>query len=44
MVLIDVPTGAILAMVTYPRFDPNQLVLPEPATQADVERGAGCMG
>jgi len=33
-----VPTGAILAMVTYPRFDPNQLVLPEPATQADVER------
>jgi peptidoglycan glycosyltransferase len=38
VVLIDVPTGAILAMVTYPRFDPNQLVLPEPATQADVER------
>lgn len=36
--LLDVPTGAILAMVTYPRFDPNQLVLPEPATQADVDR------
>ncbi len=38
VVLLDVPTGAILAMVTYPRFDPNQLVLPEPATQADVDR------
>ncbi|ABU56708.1 MULTISPECIES: penicillin-binding protein 2 [Roseiflexus] len=38
VVLLDVPTGAILAMVTYPRFDPNQLVLPEPVTQADVDR------
>ncbi|MGB9752482.1 peptidoglycan D,D-transpeptidase FtsI family protein [Roseiflexus castenholzii] len=38
VVLLDVPTGAILAMVTYPRFDPNQLVLPELATQADVDR------
>lgn len=38
VVLLDVPTGAILAMVTYPRFDPNQLVLPESATQADVDR------
>lgn len=38
VVLLDVPTGAILAMATYPRFDPNQLTLPEPATQADVDR------
>ncbi len=36
VVLLDPRSGAILAMVSYPRFDPNQLVLPDPATEADV--------
>jgi peptidoglycan glycosyltransferase len=36
VVLLDTQTGAILAMAGYPRFDPNQLVLPERATEADV--------
>lgn len=36
--LIDPRTGAILALASYPRFDPNQLVLPDQATQADVDR------
>lgn len=38
VVLLDTQTGAILAMASYPRFDPNALVLPATATQADVER------
>ncbi len=38
VVLLDSQTGAILAMATYPRFDPNQLVLPERASEADVAR------
>ncbi|GAB4203093.1 MAG: penicillin-binding protein 2 [Roseiflexaceae bacterium] len=37
-VLIDPQTGAILAMASYPRFDPNVLVLPERASEADVAR------
>ncbi|MBC8076497.1 MAG: penicillin-binding protein 2 [Chloroflexales bacterium] len=36
VVLLDTQTGAILAMAGYPRFDPNQLVLPEQASEADV--------
>jgi peptidoglycan glycosyltransferase len=36
--LLDPQTGAILALASYPRFDPNQLVLPFQATQADVDR------
>jgi peptidoglycan glycosyltransferase len=38
VVLLDTQTGAILAMASYPRFDPNALVLPASATQADVDR------
>jgi peptidoglycan glycosyltransferase len=36
VVLLDAQTGAILALATYPRFDPNLLVLPERASDADV--------
>jgi penicillin-binding protein A len=36
--LLDPQTGAILALASYPRFDPNQLVLPAQATQADVDQ------
>jgi penicillin-binding protein A len=38
VVLLDPQTGAILALATYPRFDPNQLVLADQATQADVDK------
>lgn len=38
VVLLDTQTGAILALAGYPRFDPNQLVLPAQASQADVDR------
>jgi peptidoglycan glycosyltransferase len=38
VVLLDPRTGAILALASYPRFDPNQLVLPNNATQADVDK------
>jgi penicillin-binding protein A len=38
VVLLDTQTGAILALAGYPRFDPNTLVLPETASQADVDR------
>lgn len=38
VVLLDSQTGAILAMSTYPRFDPNQLALPERAGEEDVAR------
>ncbi len=34
--LLDPQTGAILALASYPRFDPNRLLLPDPATDADV--------
>jgi peptidoglycan glycosyltransferase len=37
VVLLDTQTGAILAMASYPRFDPNQLVLPTQASQSDVD-------
>lgn len=37
-VLLDPASGAILALASYPRFDPNRLVLPARASQADVER------
>jgi peptidoglycan glycosyltransferase len=37
VVLLDPQTGAILALASYPRFDPNQLVLADRATQADVD-------
>lgn len=36
VVLLDTQTGAILAMASYPRFDPNTLVLPAEASEADV--------
>jgi peptidoglycan glycosyltransferase len=36
VVLLDPQTGAILALASYPRFDPNQLVLPEVASQEEV--------
>jgi peptidoglycan glycosyltransferase len=36
VVLLDAQSGAILALATYPRFDPNTLVLPEQASDADV--------
>jgi peptidoglycan glycosyltransferase len=36
--LIDPRSGAILALASFPRVDPNQLVLPDQATQADVDR------
>jgi peptidoglycan glycosyltransferase len=36
VVLLEPQSGAILAMATYPRFDPNWLVLPEVATEADI--------
>lgn len=35
VVAIDPVTGAILAMVTYPRFDPNDLVGPEAGAVGD---------
>jgi penicillin-binding protein A len=38
VVLLDAQTGAILALATYPRFDPNTLVLPERASNADVAK------
>lgn len=38
VVLLDTQTGAILALVGYPRFDPNALVLPPNASQADVDQ------
>jgi penicillin-binding protein A len=38
VVLLDAQTGAILALATYPRFDPNQLVLPDKASDADVAK------
>lgn len=38
VVLLDPRTGAILALASYPRFDPNQIVLPDQASQADVDR------
>lgn len=38
VVLLDAQSGAILALATYPRFDPNALVLPPTASQADVDR------
>jgi penicillin-binding protein A len=36
VVLLDAQSGAILALATYPRFDPNTLVLPDRASDADV--------
>jgi len=36
VVLLDPRSGAILALASYPRFDPNRLVLPSPASDADV--------
>jgi peptidoglycan glycosyltransferase len=38
VVLLDAQTGAILALAGYPRFDPNQLVLPDQASEADLAR------
>jgi peptidoglycan glycosyltransferase len=38
VVLLDTQTGAILALAGYPRFDPNQLVLPDKASDADVAK------
>lgn len=35
--LLDPRSGAILALASYPRFDPNQLVLGPNASQADVD-------
>ncbi|NOK65458.1 MAG: penicillin-binding protein 2 [Chloroflexi bacterium AL-N10] len=36
VVLLDPRTGAILALATYPRFDPNQLMTPDQASEEDV--------
>jgi peptidoglycan glycosyltransferase len=36
--LLDAQTGAILALASYPRFDPNELVLPDKASDADVAK------
>lgn len=36
VVVLDPRTGAILALATYPRFDPNQLVLSEVASAEEV--------
>lgn len=36
--LIDPASGAVLALASYPRFDPNRLVLPARASEADVAR------
>ena len=36
VVLLDPRTGAILALATYPRFDPNQLMTPNQASEEDV--------
>jgi peptidoglycan glycosyltransferase len=36
VVLLDPRSGAILALASFPRFDPNRLVLPSPASEADV--------
>jgi peptidoglycan glycosyltransferase len=38
VVLLDAQTGAILALVGYPRFDPNSLVLADQASDADVAK------
>lgn len=38
VVLLDPRTGAILALASFPRFDPNQLVLAAQASQADVDK------
>jgi len=38
VVLLEPKTGAILAMVSYPYYDPNPLVLPSPATDEDVAK------
>jgi penicillin-binding protein A len=38
VVLLDAQTGAILALAAYPRFDPNTLVLPDRASDADVAK------
>jgi penicillin-binding protein A len=38
VVLLEPSSGAILALATYPRFDPNALVLPERASEEDVAR------
>lgn len=38
VVLLDTQSGAILALASYPRFDPNQLVLPPRASDEDVAR------
>lgn len=36
VVLLDPRTGAILVLATYPRFDPNQLMTPDQASEEDV--------
>lgn len=36
VVVIEPRTGAILVLVTYPRFDPNQVILPAQASEVDV--------
>lgn len=37
VVVIEPQTGAIVAMVSYPRFDANQLILAPNASQADLD-------
>jgi peptidoglycan glycosyltransferase len=38
VVVIEPQTGAIVAMVSYPRFDANQLILAPNASQADLDQ------
>jgi peptidoglycan glycosyltransferase len=42
--LLDPRTGAILALASAPRYDPNQLVLPQQASDADVAAAQAAWG
>jgi peptidoglycan glycosyltransferase len=44
VVLLEPNSGAILALATYPRYDPNLIVLPDPASEADVSNARAAWG